>query len=108
MIWRGMGILVLVITVVMLVILQGITGVVFGDPRYSVTHTWVVGAACILSAIAVHFLGRHLNNRAGRIVIEKSTGREFELKKKHDLFFIRMEYWAIPLAVGGLFLLFQK
>ena len=108
MIWRGMGILVLIITVVMLVLLQGITGVAFGDPHYSTTHTWVVGAACLLSAVAVYFLGRYLNNREGRIMIEKSTGKEFELKRKHDLFFIRMEYWAVPLAVGGIFLLFSK
>ncbi len=108
MIWRGKGILVLIITVVMFVVLQGVTGVVFGDPRYSVTHSWVEGAACLLSAIPVYFLGRYLNNREGRMVIDKATGKEFELKRRHDLFFIRMEYWAVPLAVGGLVLLFLK
>ncbi len=100
--------LVVIITVVVLVILQGVTGVVSGDPRYSVTHNWVAGLACIISAAAVYFLGRYLNGRKGQMVIDKSTGREIELKKRHDFFFILMEYWAVPLVVGGVVLMFSK
>jgi len=108
MIWRGWGILVLIITIVMLIIMQGITGIVFGDSQYYAAHSWVKGVACILSAGTVYFIGRYLNNRNGRIAIDKSTGQEFELKRRHDFFFIHMQYWSIPLAIGGIVLIFIK
>jgi hypothetical protein len=43
-----------------------------------------------------------MQSRPSRIVIDKATGQEMELKKRHDFFFIPMKWWGPILAVGGI------
>jgi hypothetical protein len=105
-IWKGWGILVVVITFLVLMGTELAVGAIFGNPHYYQAHSWPKGVAFLLAALAVYFLGCYLSNRPGRVVIDKVTGQELVLRRSHALFFIPMEYWGYILAVIGLVLFF--
>lgn len=105
-IWKGFGILVLVIAVLCVVIVQLIANGVTGNPQYGDTHHWVSGLALMISAIPIYFISRYFSTRPGRVVIDKATKRELVIRRTHSLFFIPMEYWAIILPLIGFGLIF--
>ena len=105
-IWRGWGILAVLIPFATLILVQVSVGAIFGDPQFYQKNDWPKGAALLLSAVAVYFIGYYLNHQPGRTVIDKATGRELVLRRVHSLFFIPMEYWAFALAAFGFVLLF--
>jgi len=86
-------------------LVQGIVTVLQDDTFYQ-SHMWTKSIALFLAAIAVYFLGRYLNTRPGRIVIDKITGKEIELKRIHSLLFLRFEYWGFILAAVAIAILF--
>jgi hypothetical protein len=47
-----------------------------------------------VAAVAIWVVGKKLNGKPGRIMVDQATGETVELKSKHSLFFIKMEYWA--------------
>lgn len=104
-IWRGWGILVVLITlaIYMAVILLGDS---LFDHGYATHAQYYNAAAILLSAIAVWFVGRKLNGGQGRELLDEKTGQRVLLKNSHSLFFIKFEYWAIPLAIIGILFLF--
>ena len=105
-IWKGWGILAVLITAAVMLIFQGIVGAAFGDPQFYKTHDWPKGAALLLSGIAVYFTGCYFNGKPGRVLIDKATGREVTLRHKHSMFFIPMEYWGFILVAIGFALFF--
>jgi hypothetical protein len=59
-----------------------------------------------LAGVASGVLGWYLQTRPARIVIDKKTGREIPLRRRHSLFFIPMFYWGpIFVAMGIYFLI---
>jgi len=52
-----------------------------------------------LSAIAIWFIGRRLNNKPRRRMIDEKTGSMVEIKEKHSLFWTPMEWWSLVIAV---------
>ena len=59
------------------------------------------------AAIAIWFVGRRLNSKPGRMMVDQQTGETVELKSKHSLFFIKMEYWTFIVAAFAIgFLVF--
>jgi NADH:ubiquinone oxidoreductase subunit 6 (subunit J) len=105
-IWKGWGILAVLITFAIMLLADVGTGAVFGDTHYYDAHNWPKGAGFLLSGIIVYFVGVYLNSRPGRAMIDKATGREIVLRRVHSLFFIPMEYWGAVLAVAGIVLFF--
>lgn len=100
-IFQGWGLLVVIIAGLAMGLSQIITGSLVGDPNYFVKHNWPFGVGLLLASIAIYCLGRYLNSRPGKVMIDKATGREFVLRQRHTLFFIPMQYWAIILALLG-------
>lgn len=101
-IWRGYGFLVPIITIVVVGLVSVVTGAIFN-------HVPLLGMCLgtLAAAAAVWFVGNKLNNPAkARVMIDKQTGQEFLLKQNHSLFFIKMQYWAYPIALIGIVLLF--
>src|SRR5690242_3530938 len=97
-IWRGFGFLVVVIGIGAVVIADAICNLATGNGEFAKAHNWPRCLALLLAAVAVYLIGRHLNHKPGRAVIDKATGREIILKRTHSLFFIPMEYWAFAFA----------
>ncbi|HEX2851941.1 MAG TPA: hypothetical protein VHO24_01795 [Opitutaceae bacterium] len=105
-IWRGLGILVPLIVAVVFISTLSLVDLAANNTDYSKWHYWPKALGAILAAAAVWFLGRYLNGRPGKVVIEKETGQEITLRSVHDVFFLKFEYWAfvlIAFAVIGYF-----
>ncbi|GAA4502318.1 hypothetical protein [Pseudaeromonas paramecii] len=101
-IWRGWGIAVPVIVVVLVLAMELLVDKVTGTPAFRMQHSWVWLLDVLPAALALWWLGRKLESRPGRVVIDKQTHTEFELKAKHDLFWIPVKWWALPLLGLGL------
>jgi hypothetical protein len=100
MIWKGWGLLVLVIAALIVVL----TTIVFDKIGLPVAFGSALGM--IISAFAIWQAGNKLNSPLkNRVLIDKQTGAEVILKPDHSLFFIKMQYWAFVAGAIGLFLL---
>lgn len=98
-IWRGWGALAPVIAIVgwlvPLALLEGVLGHATYI-RFSGAFSLIFGFA---AAAAIWFVGQALNSVPGRVLVDPSTGQRVVLRKRHDLFFIPMQWWAIPVAL---------
>ncbi|WP_342648602.1 hypothetical protein [Mucilaginibacter sp. CSA2-8R] len=99
--WRGYGFLVPVIAFVVIALSSFLINTVLkANPLVGMS----IGA--LAAAAAIWFAGQKFNNPAkNRVMVDKATGQEFIISQNHSLFFIKMQYWAIPLAILGLILL---
>ena len=108
-IWRGYGIMVVVFAFVGLIAGKAFAENVWGTPVPVDKRQWGELLGMLLAAALVY--GFHLLTQRPsekRVIIDKRTGREEVLEKKHDLFFIPMKYWSIILVVLGVMFFFQK
>jgi hypothetical protein len=105
-IWSGLGFLVAVITFLLLLTAEYATESLFQDESYYQAHGWPKLLAFFLAAVVVWPLGKFLNRRQGKVVIEKETGKEVLVKPNHSLFFIRIEYWGPILLILGIVFFF--
>ena len=107
-IWRGYGWFTLLIPIfVLFAVGQGMRalfGVEFGA-HYGHYELFLCMA---LSAVLIWVGGRQLNKDAGQVFVNEQTGKRLVLPPQHSLFFLRMEYWAIPVALLGVAFLFAK
>ena len=78
----------------------------FHDDRYYQAHGWPKLVAFAVAAVIVGIVGRWLNRRQGKVLIDPETGREVVVGRGNTFFFIPMEYWAPILLVLGIIFLF--
>ncbi len=100
-IWRGWGILVVIVAALAVVGTQLATTALFGAETYARHNAWLFPLGLALAAPIVWLLGRRLNGRGGRTLVDPATGRRVVVRRDHSLFFIRMEYWAIVLLLAA-------
>lgn len=100
-IWNGFGFLVAVITFGCLLVSNLIANAVAGEGYYE-HHQWLMGVSFLAAAAICWFFGSYLRKRPGHVVIDKKTGEEITLRKKHGLFFIPMRWWGVILGVIAL------
>ena len=96
-IWTGWGILVVLEFVL---VLAGVGGMKLGEP--------VTGLLSgVVAAAVIWFTGRRFNDPAkDRLVVDPATGEQIRLITRHTLFWIPMQWWAIPAVLLGLLLAF--
>ncbi len=92
-IWKGYGILVLVIAFLINLLFNFVLDATFYKGFY-VGHKWPASVAMCLSAIIIWFLGKRLNKDNERVLVDPKTGETVKLTRTHSLFWIKMEYWA--------------
>ncbi len=92
-IWQGLGFLVVIVPLLCVLVMSFLSAAV------NLSNLAAVVAALFMSAAAVFYLGRHLNSRPGRTLVDPATGQSVELRKRHTLFWIPMQYWAFPLLL---------
>lgn len=107
-IWNGAGFIVVIIAFLMLLLTEISVEAIFDDEDYYQAHGWPKLVAFFISGCLVLLIGRYLNKKEGKVLIEKDTGKEVILKPKHSLFFINVEYWAYILFALGIVFLFVK
>ena len=107
-IWRGAGGLVILIGLVVCLFVNVVTSSAFNENNYFQAHLWPKLAALGLIGASCWFLGRFLNTRPPQVFVDETTGQEVEVKPRHELMFIKMEYWGIIFAIIGLVLLVRN
>jgi len=58
-----------------------------------------VSAGLLAAAAANWFVGRRLNGTPPRELVDPHTQQRFMFQRLHKLFWIRMEYWSIPVLI---------
>jgi hypothetical protein len=91
-IWSGLGLLVFVFAFGCSLGMNLLTNAVFKDESYYITHRWPLCVALLIAGTLSWLLGRHLDSKQGRILVDKATGREVLVKANHSLFFIKVHY----------------
>lgn len=94
-VWQGFWFLAALIPIILI----GLIGAV--DKGHSMTYGFEL--ALIISAIAVWFVGKKLNGKQGKVLIDPETNEKVELKNKHTLFWIPMEWFSIVIAAFAIF-----
>ena len=60
-------------------------------------------SAGLFTAAAVNWqIGRRLNSRPGRELLDPKTQQRVVLRRVHRLFWIKMEYWSVPVALAAM------
>src|SRR6185369_15181148 len=104
-IWRGIGPVVLLIGIIACLVTNIVTSKVFDENNNFQGHTWPKTVALGISGVCCYFLGRYVNGRPPKIVIDQRTGQPVEQKLVHDLMFIKLEYWGLIFVGIGVVLL---
>ncbi|RIJ84338.1 hypothetical protein RSP822_22110 [Ralstonia solanacearum] len=105
-IWQGLGFLAFLIPVCVSLIGQLTADALFGKGYYT-APPFLFATLMVLSAAAIWYLGKALNGRPGRVLVDPKTGQQVELKAKHTLFWIPLQWTALLVAVLGVSFLFQ-
>ena len=104
-VWRGWGILSIVIALAAVAAAQMTTPLL---PASSWTFRWHAAVALLVGAGVNFWAGWRLNRR-GRLVVDPTTGQTFQVVRgRHDLFFIPMEYWSVVFVLGAAVALFAR
>ena len=107
-IWQGAGFIVAVVTVLSLVLTEFSVEALFKDETYYQRHGWPKLMALLIAGFIVLLIGKYLNKKEGKVLIEKETGKEVVLKAAHSLFFINVEYWSYILFTLGVIFFFVR
>jgi hypothetical protein len=82
-----------------LVLEQLVVDGLYGQGTYSGHAARRAPVGLLVAAVILWPLGRRLNGGEQRQLVDPKTGQTFVVRKEHSLFFVRMEYWAVSLAV---------
>ena len=108
-IWRGWGILAALIPAAFLIMFSVVLGI-GAKGKLLAKPTQMIPASRGCSAAVVWWLGRKLNSAPTRELVDPKTGQRVLLRNDHSLFWIPMQWWAIPIVllvgviVGGMVL----
>ncbi|MCI0152268.1 hypothetical protein KNO81_41440 [Paraburkholderia sediminicola] len=101
-IWQGWGLLAPVI----LASCVGASGLLFGLlPRSIVGYDPIpfLVLGFIASAYLTWRIGKKINSRPGRELIDPKTNERIELKQHHSLFWIPLQWWSTLSIAGAIF-----
>ncbi len=107
-VWRGWGILAGAMIFGSLLGAEHFTESAFEDDRYYQEHGWPKMAGFFVAALPVWFLGKYLNERSKRVLLDPETYEEVVLEAKHSMFGIPMQYWGPISVVLGIVFVFVK
>lgn len=65
------------------------------------------GVGFIIAAALLWFSGKKLNKPSGEVYINETTNERVTIERKSTLFFIQIQYYAIPTLLLGLLLAFR-
>ena len=101
-VWRGWGIL--VIPIALAAFFLAITINQQAHIQSPALSGIVYVLSCGLAALGIWLFAQKIESQPGRVLIDKNTGREFEVRKSAgSLFFIPTRYWSyIIVAIGAL------
>ncbi len=93
-IWSGKGILSVLVLLLSFVVFIS----VFPQGYFA----YAFSLPFLVTGIFSWVMGRKWNRENGRILVDKDTGQEFQMKPNHSLFWIKLQYWGPIFFVIGL------
>jgi hypothetical protein len=105
-IWQGFGFLAVLLPFCISLLGQIVVDAVI-EKGYYHPHPSVPATLLILCAAAIWYIGKTLSDRPGRLLVDPKTGHEIELKNKHTLFWIPLQWTSLLVAALGVSLLFR-
>jgi hypothetical protein len=101
-VWRGWGILTVVILFGALILTQLAVDAVGGEGTYEASPYLYAGFGLVIGGTATHFLGRWLDGRSRRRdLVDQQTGERVVLQDRNDLFWVSMRTWGLVAIVAG-------
>jgi hypothetical protein len=101
-IWTGRGFWAALFPVLFVGVLGAVVNYAFGEPALD-ANDWVYGVALVAAAIAVWFYGCRWN---GRTSLKPWEFRAMLRRRgRHRMFALPMEFWALPLAILGVWVI---
>ena len=101
-IWSGYGFLTIVIVALTTVAVGGIgQALLKAIGRPDLTYL-AISLGILAAAAANWFIGKQMNSTPPRELVDVKTNQRVIFRRLHKLFWIRMEYWSVPVAVLGL------
>lgn len=92
-IWKGWGILALIIPLICSWIANFVFDSTYGEGFYQ-NSTWAMPFIIALTSLPIGIIGYKLNNRTGRILIDPDNNKKVEIKTVNTMFWIPLQYWA--------------
>lgn len=100
-IWSGWGILVVPIVVGTAIIVGALVQLSLQALSHPELAFLAFSLGLFAAAAANWLIGRRLNSTPARELIDPATNERVLLTRRHALFWIRMEYWSIPVALAA-------
>lgn len=101
-VWQGLGLAAFVIPFFVIVAIIAVANLVLGVPGATVWATFLVGVSLLISAELIRRVAIRLDRRPARVLVDKETGQEVELRERHTFFFVPLRYWVWIEAAGGI------
>jgi hypothetical protein len=98
-IWRGLGILVVVIALGCSLAANLVTDRLTGSGAYWRGHGWPFACALMGAGIICYLLGHALARAAARNQTDPSFSARVGVPARNEFFFIKMQWWG-PILVG--------
>jgi hypothetical protein len=99
-IWSGLGALIPLAMIISGILVNISVNSIFGAHFYSSSH-WTISLVLLLSALASWMIDLRVKSQKGRLLIDKETGKQILLKKKHSFFFIPVRFWPYIFVFGA-------
>lgn len=97
-IWKGLGVLNIVVLGILLFIvniLLSSLGLNSIDSRLPLAFVFIV------SGVIIWYMGKALNAKSGKVLVDVDTGERYQMGTEHSLFFLPMHYWGpVGLVIG--------
>lgn len=98
-IWSGWGFLTILIVMVTSIAIGGLLqAILVAVGRPDLTYL-AISAGIFAAAAANWMVGKRMNGAPPRVLLDTATNERVVLQRRHKLFWIRMEYWSIPVAL---------
>ena len=95
-IYKGWGLLVLLVPLILSWTVSFLVDSYYGKDFYEKSE-WMMPMVFVVSSVFVYWIGRDLNSKPGKILIDPETDEEYELKERHTFFWIPFQYWGFVL-----------
>ena len=105
-IWTGFGFLVAIIGFAALVLTELISESIAGNEQFYQQNSWLILVGMTVAAILTFGLHKILSLKKPKIVIDKKSGEEIEIRGSHSLFFIQVKWWPIVFIILGFVFMF--
>lgn len=106
-IWKGLGFLVAILGFGALLLTEYTVESVTGDENFYQRNSWVILAGMLFAALLTFVLHLLLSLKKPRIVIDRETGQEIEIRGDHSLFFIPVKWWPLVFVILGILFFFN-